>query len=73
MLKQQEEQQRNSLETALKLHRKASLPVPADASGMAHALPDLQICCVFGTIQLCILPHEHTVPVNSVVTELPAN
>lgn len=73
MLRQQEEQQRNSLERALKLHRKASLPVPAHASGKAHVLPDLQICCVFGTVQLCVMPGEHTVPVNTVVTELPAN
>lgn len=46
MLKQQEEQQRNSLEQALKLHRRTSLPVPAHASGMAHILPSRSAMCL---------------------------
>lgn len=46
MLRQQEEQPRSSLEQALKLHRKTSLPFPTHATGMAHILPSRSAMCL---------------------------
>ena len=62
MLKQQEEQQRNSLEQALKLHRKTSLPLPLHAPGMKYPAQQIlfSVCddatCTAPASGKCMMP-----------------